>query len=107
MKKLSILGVFVVLGLAGCGSVMCSLTGNAIGSCSALKQAASQSQTAGGGETPAAEPSSPSATSESQPAAPAAKDCLSSGTKTDNYHKCCNDAAKTQIEAAEGIFTCA
>ena len=92
----------VMLAGIGCSKTfMCHLNGS---QCPAGQAPASSSSE----ETPTSEPAAESEPAKEQEAAPAPakSDCLATGTKTDNYHRCCCDCAKTQIEASENTFTC-
>ena len=106
MQSISSLFVLVVT-LTGCGAVMCSFTGNAIGHCPGLKQA-SANQSQGGGETaPAeettekpAEPGNASSTSESSSSSsptPKPDDgpaCKPDGAVTNGGYQCCGGKDK-------------
>jgi hypothetical protein len=86
--------------VSGCGAVMCSLTGNAIGSCPGLKQASAQTQAAPESSSEP-ESSESSASSETKPdEAPAAKpesnpNCRASGATCDQSYECCSGACVT------------
>jgi hypothetical protein len=100
MKLLAVI-VFVVAASGCSSSFQCRMSGV---SCPAGTQQS--------GGAPASDPEPSTATSEqppaaaAQPSSPAPKDCLATGTKTDNYHKCCSETAKSQIEPDPNIFTC-
>ncbi len=108
--KLPALIASLLLASSGCAALTCELTNNATQSCrkAAAANAPAPSSEPAAEEAPAE--SSSSSSEESKPSEgrlePAHKDCLASGTKTNNYHLCCADAAKGQIEPVEGMFTC-
>ena len=118
MNLLGASALTLLLALSGCSKqFQCHLSGT---NCPASAAPAGGGGGGGGGgeessessgsgsseEAPSSESSS-SSESESAPAPGEKKDCLPSGVKTDNYHKCCSEAAKSQIEASEDIYTCA
>jgi hypothetical protein len=99
---LAILGSLLLLS-TGCGAVMCSFTGNAIGHCPALQQAAAQSQASSGGgeaQSEAAPEESAPAESSSSSEEPSAKaetnqSCKPSGATCDQSYQCCSGACVT------------
>ena len=114
MMKLQ-LSIVMLLSLsfaAGCSKqFMCHLNGT---SCPVSN--APQASSGGGEETASAseesapaESSSSEKTSTAEESAPAAqRDCLPAGAKVkeSDYHRCCCDCYKTQIEPVPGMVTC-
>jgi len=91
----------VMLASFGCSKTfMCHLNGT--------QCPAGQATSSSGGEESTSEPAAESEPAKQEESAPAAakSDCLPTGTKTDNYHRCCCECAKTQIEPDPNTFTC-
>jgi len=86
--------------LSGCGAVLCSFTGNAIGNCPTLKAAAAQNQANAAPESSESSPESSEASetkseTKAEEAAPAKTNCRASGATCDQSYQCCSDACVT------------
>ena len=108
------IALLLCLAFAGCSKqFMCHLNGT---SC----PASNAPQTSGGGDpnegAAASEESAPAESSSSSTetstaeasSAPAPRDCLPAGAKVkeSDYHRCCCDCYRTQVEPVPGMVTC-
>jgi hypothetical protein len=92
--------IFLLWITSGCGAVMCSLTGNAIGSCPGLKQASAQTQAAPENNSESSTPESSSSESNQTENASSSKpaadpNCRASGATCDQSYQCCSGACVT------------
>jgi len=86
--------------LSGCGAVLCSFTGNAIGHCPALKAAAAENQANTAPESSessseSSEASESKSETKTEEAAPAKTNCRASGATCEQSYQCCSDACVT------------